>query len=336
MGCRISYSSLVTNSWRRKQQRRNSDASYRSVRSQGASVRLKGGSNFSNDIDVAVFYRDTRLALLEFLSSRNLEEKLLLYEAMSFLMKAKRADIYPILAEMSASVLSKASLEKADLAHNDLRKVTQVLSMTMKESEIIRICREIKGNLEKALSPQISEFHKSQLFAEAVRYIPPVIPRSKKKEKVLIATSNEAFGRIILKMLQDLNYLVTAVQSGNAATGELMSSLYHIALVSMDLQDKSGLRVLQDLIRLEDMCRSKIVNYTRPKFICLINRDSEALRESALKAGFISVLAVPFSQEDLEDIVPSKRILFGLKRGNSSRVSPVLNEIQEIYSNDSV
>ena len=102
-----------------------------------------------------------------------------------------------------------------------------------------------------------------------------------------MAVSNDAFGKIVAKMLLELNYSVTSVGSGNAATGELMSSLYQIALVSMDLKDKSGLRVLQDLIRLEDMCRNKILSYSRPRFICIINRDSEALRESALKAGFL-------------------------------------------------
>ena len=334
MGCSLSYPAFFINS---KQQRRNSDASYRSVRSQGASTRLKGGSNFSNDIDVAVFYRHTRLALLEFLSTRNQGDRLLLYEAFAFLLKAKGADIHPILAEMSASVLSSASIKKVQLGPRDMLKVSQMLTLTMNESDIIKSCREIKGHLEKVLIPYLTEFYKSQLFTESVRYTPPLIPRSKRKEKVLVAVSIDAFGKIVAKMLLELNYSVTSVGSGNAATGELMSSLYHIALVSMDLKDKSGLRVLQDLIRLEDMCRNKILNYSRPKFICIINRDSEALRESALKAGFLSVLAIPFSQEELEDIVPSKRILFGLKRATSSRISPaMLDEVREVYSNDSV
>ena len=335
MGCIQSYSSLFT-SWS-KRRRRNSEASYRSVRSQGASTRLKGGSNFSNDIDVAVFYKHTRLAMLEFLSTRDQEERLHLYEALAFLLKAKRADIYPILAEMSASVLSNASIKKVELCPRDTIKVSQMLTMTMNENDIIKSCREIKGHLEKVLLPYVTEFYNSQLFADAIRYTPPLIPRSRRKEKILVAVSHDAFRKIVVKMLLELNYSVTFVESGTAATGELMSSLYHIALVSMDLKDKSGVRVLQDLIRLEDMCRNKILNYTRPKFICILNRDSVALRESALKAGFISVLAVPFSLEDLEDIVPSKRILFGMKRATSSRISPiVLEEVREICSNDSV
>ena len=337
MGCRLSLFAIVTNSLGKRRQRRNSEGSYRSVRSQGASLRLKGGNNFSNDIDVAVFYTHTRLALLEFLSSRNQEDRLLLYEAFAFLLKAKRADINPILAEMSASVLSDASIKKAELGSRDIMKVSQMLTMTMNESDVIKICREIKINLEKVLLPFVSEFYTSAKFADAVRYIPPLIPRSKRKEKVLLAISHEAFAKIVLRMLQDLNYTVTSVESGTAATGELMSSLYHVALLSMELKGKSGLRVLQDMIRLEDMCRNKIMNYTRPKFFCVLNKDSEALRQSALKAGFLSVLAMPFAQDDLEDIVPSKRLIFGLKRGTSSRIAPaMLEELQEIYSNDSV
>ena len=155
-GCSLSYPAFFINSYW-TQQRRNSDASNRSLRSQGASTRLKGGSNFSNDIDVAVFYRHTRLALLEFLSTRNQGDRLLLYEAFAFLLKAKRADIHPILAEMSASVLSSASIKKVQLGPRDMLKVSQMLTLTMNESES-KVAAKSKATWRKCLFRTLLSF----------------------------------------------------------------------------------------------------------------------------------------------------------------------------------
>jgi hypothetical protein len=92
--------------------------------------------------------------------------------------------------------------------------------------------------------------------------------------------------------------------------GELMSSGYSKALIGHDLSDINPMRLLQDYLRGEDICKRKIDNYARPTFVYLVYKDVGIVKELALKTGYHTALLIPFDEDEFKSIFPQKKISY--------------------------
>ena len=115
-------------------------------------------------------------------------------------------------------------------------------------------------------------------------------------------------------MLVELHYRVQIVDTGDAALAELMSQPYDYALLSLELPGKSGLKVVQEVVRLEDICRTKIQGYIRPVFVYMTTKPEDNIKDSAHRAGFVGGLIVPFKQNKLEEFIPSNNFMRSMSR----------------------
>ena len=257
-----------------------------------------------NNLDILCYYAALKAAFAGYLDQKGLREYLLLYEALVQAElsndKQQQTEIETLLQTIDLTS-SKNNGQRRSLLQNKTEDTDAHNSI-------------IKRDVEVILSPIIDEFQKTDIFAAAIRPRVLRMSISSKQKTALLASSHPLVSPIVNKMLCEFHYQVRVVDSGDAALAELMSQRYDYAVLSLELKGKSGLKVVQEVVRLEHICRRKIENYTRPTFVYMTMKPDEHLKDSAQRAGFTGGLVIPFKQTNLEELIPSNNFMRSMSR----------------------
>lgn len=114
------------------------------------------------------------------------------------------------------------------------------------------------------------------------------------RKHILLVEDNPVLQHIHSLWLQDLNYDVTAVNSGEAALAECLSD-YDAVLMDLDLPGDDGITTTKKLFR-------KNSSLTIPVIACTTYAESE-MKESCLKAGMVDYLQKPISPARLAQLL---------------------------------
>ena len=283
-----------------------SAASSHSSASYLAPMRAVGGA-FSrsgrepSDITVIGFYPDIRAAYVEFLRERQMEADFSLFEALNQLYSADSSTARTLIDEMRASVLSKELINRTKISKRSKDKLLYLSAMNLTNFYQGKLLGKVIDELEKILSPKVVEFRNSAKFYECMRPSPSLmLLLAGRRLNMLMVVPNDFVATILSKMMKERNFNIHHVLDGTSALADLMSTQYDVALICLDLPDKGGINVVQDVDRLEDLCRKKIANYTRPLFLGLTAWGLDTKRLSAERAGFHLVLPFPFTSADFD------------------------------------
>lgn len=262
-------------------------------------------SSTINNLDILCYYVSLKSAFAGYLDEKGLREHLLLYEAIvqSELSsdKEQQSQVENLIQTINLASSSSKGKRRSLLQNNQTEDTAVHFSMT-------------KRDVERILLPILDEFQQTDSFAAAIRPRALRISISQKQKMALLASSHPLVSQIVNKMLCELHYQVRIVDTGDAALAELMSQSFDYAILSLELTGKSGLKVAQEVVRLEHICSRKIENYTRPTFVYMTIKHEEHLKDSALRAGFKGGLVIPFKQSNLEELVPSNNFMRSMSR----------------------
>ena len=278
---------------------RNTDVGMGSGRGQASTI------SSVNNIDIICHYSSLKNAFAEYLQRKDSEQYLILYET---ILKAEQSS-----DKNQVSQIEKILKTISSVSTPNKRKHQSILSNNKTEDGDIHYA-STKREVESILLPIIDEFQNSDIFATAIRPKVLRISISHKEKSVLFASSHSLVTQIVNKMLVELHYRVQIVDTGDAALAELMSQPYDYALLSLELPGKSGLKVVQEVVRLEDICRTKIQGYIRPVFVYMTTKPEDNIKDSAHRAGFVGGLIVPFKQNKLEEFIPSNNFMRSMSR----------------------
>lgn len=282
-------------------------------------IRAVGGALSRNgrepsDISVLGFYPDIRAAYVEFLRECHMEADFLLYEALNKLYSADSSSARTLIDEMRSSVLSKEHINRTKLSRRSKDKLLYLSAMNFTNFHQGKLLGKAIDELEKILSPKVLDFRNSAKFYECMRPSPSLLSLlAGRRQNMLMAVPNDLVATILSKMMKERNFNIHHILDGTTALADLMSNQYDVALLCLDLPDKGGISVVQDVVRLEDLCRKKIANYSRPLFLGMTAWGLENKRMAAQRAGFHYVLPFPFSSSDFESALRT-----GQRKGSNS------------------
>lgn len=257
-----------------------------------------------SDICVLGFYPEIRSAYIEFLRERQMDSALLLYEALNQLFSADSSLARTLVDQMRSTVLSKEGIHRVGLSKRSKDKLLFLSAMNFTNFHQGKLLGKIIDELEGILAPLTKDFRNSPRFYECMKPNPSVRSiLAGKRDQMLMAVPNDFAATIVSKMMKERNFNIQHVRDGTSALAELMSNQYDVALICLDLPDKSGINIVQDVVRLEDLCRKKIMNYVRPRFLGMTSWGLDSKRNSAIRAGYDEVLRFPFSASDFEAVM---------------------------------
>ena len=271
-----------------------------------APIRAVGGAlsrsgREPSDISVISFYPDIRAAFINFLRERQMQADFLLYEALNKLYSADSSTARTLIDEMRSSVLSKDVIQCTKLCRRSKDKLLYLSAMNFTNFTQGKLLGKVIDELEKNLSLEVTRFRSSAKFYECMRPSPTLMSLlAGRRLNMLMAISNDFVSTVLSKIMKERNFNIHHIVDGTTALADLMSNQYDVALLSLDLPDKSGISIVQDVVRLEDLCRKKIANYFRPLFIGMTAWGLENKKISAVRAGFTAVLPFPFPSSDFD------------------------------------
>lgn len=180
---------------------------------------------------------------------------------------------------------------------NDLSEGKQIGRATVEgklELAQKEVCTIMTGTLERFLH--------SKVLSEYLDFTPPldVINRQQPKQSLLLVEKDLLLGKLLSRQLEELRYIVTHVQNGMSATEHLMSQRYDVVVIAYELNDKNALKVITEFLRLQDLCRQRISQYSRPFIIGTLVKPNENIQTLCNKAGFDRMLIKPFTVMDIK------------------------------------
>lgn len=298
--------------------------------------RSKRNVNKYTDVELIVFYRNVKKTFQDYLLalSPNNEQLLLFFESIDELrqaleMKSSRPQV--IIDSWKNTFLADKFLHTIKLSEKSLAFIKTLKSGSALTKNLAKQIGMLRGEIMELLSNYVPNFLQHETFLNQIANIQSQHKNIKRK-RILFVAENLIFVKIVTKLLQELQYEVNAVTAGTAVIPELMSSVYNIVMMSYDLK---AIKVLQDFLRVEEMCRSKVENYSRPVMVCLLSRDVKALHDGALAAGFTGTLPIPFTANQFEKLFPSKSMSRQLSRRLASMRSVSSSKIDnKVYCDD--
>ena len=258
-----------------------------------------------NNLDIICHYASLKAAFAGYLDQQGLKSHFLLYEA---IIQAELSKDQQHQSQVETLIQTIVLTSAADKGKQRSLLRTNQTEDTMMHNSLT------KRDVEAMLLPILDVFQQTDIFAAAIRPRALRMSISSKQKTAILASSHSLVSQIVNKMLCELHYKVRIVDTGDAALAELMSQQYDYAVLSLELIGKSGLKVVQEVVRLEHICRNKIEHYTRPAFVYMTMKHEEHVKDSAARAGFIGGLIVPFKQTDLEELVPPNNFMRSMSR----------------------
>lgn len=133
------------------------------------------------------------------------------------------------------------------------------------------------------------------------------------KESLLIVEKVSLIGKLLKRQFQN-KFSVTLVESGSNALEKLMEKHYDVVLISLDVDDKEGLHVIQSFFKMSSYVSCLHHHPELKTNVIAMTRDqTSTIQREALAQGFSAVLVKPFTIEDLRKAIGERvRLLSSL------------------------
>ena len=281
-----------------------------------------------------------RQTYLDFLDSSNrlqhLKKYFLLYEMIDELLCRPPSPIPSHVLLQISIFLNEYSIEKymnltalslspAVLQHLKSFKTNKIIDVVSK-IHVLETCKELLSILHDS----IESFQTSPSFLDY--YICRETEGGQgTHKKVILATTNVFFAKIVMKLLFKHGLSSTHVTSDADLISELQKTAVDIVLIDDDLPGTDALSVLKEFLRLEKRIKADLPKYVRPVCLCLISEDDPELRDAATATGFTGTLNIPFRYADFEKLVGTSKRVGSVREGIASVGSRVVKHLSMSY-----
>lgn len=299
-----------------------------------------------HDLDLISFYSSSeqrtnlRQTYLDFLDSskrlQHLKKYFLLYEMIDIVLcRPPSAIPNQVLLQISIFLneysiekymnLTSLSLPPHVLHHLKAFKSLKQIDVATK-IHVLETCKELQSILQDSVDSfqQSHQFLDYYICREQEGATPP-------HKKIILATTNIFFAKIIMKLLFSHGFSTTHVTSDTDLISELQKVVVDVVLIDEDLPGTDALSVLKEFFRLEKRIKTELPRYARPVCLCLISEEDPELRDAAAAVGFVGTLNIPFRYAQFEQLVGTSKRSGSMREGIATVGSRVVKHLSMSY-----
>lgn len=221
--------------------------------------------------------------------------------------------------------LTALSLSPVVLNHLKAFKANKTIDVASK-IHVLETCKELLSILHDSIesfqtSPEFLDYYICRVTeGENMTY-----------KKIVLATTNIFFAKIIMKLLFNHGFSSTHVTSDADLISELQKAVVDVILLDDDMPGTDALSVLKEFFRLEKRIKADLPKYIRPVCVCLISEEDPELRDAATATGFTGTLNIPFRYAQFEKVVGVSKGAASMREGIVSVGSRVVKHLSMSY-----